>query len=65
MGESARRWHHWITPFAGVLVMAAGLAVLVFRHDGAAGYSLLGVGGTIFGISGLSPGRRRKSRVAC
>jgi hypothetical protein len=49
------RWHWYrrVAPVLGMVVMLGGLASLLFRHDDAGGYSLLSVGGVIFGTSGI------------
>ena len=58
------RWYSLVGLFVGVVVMAAGLAFLVFRHDAAGGYSFLGVGAVIFGTSGVPAQRGRKPGAA-
>ncbi len=64
MSRNPRRWYHLAAPVLGVLVMLAGLAILVFGHDDAGGYSFLGVGAVIFGTSGVGIRRSRKSDAA-
>ena len=46
--------------------MLAGLSALVFRNDGTSGYSLLTIGGVIFGTSGVGStrGPRKPKRVS-
>jgi len=51
----------WIGPVIGLVVMLTGLGVLLFRNDTTGGYSLLTVGGVIFGTSGV--GRTRKPKT--
>jgi hypothetical protein len=64
MGNTQRRWYLVLGPVVGVLVMLTALAILVFRHDDVSGYSFLGVGAAIFGISGVGSRRGHKSDVA-
>jgi hypothetical protein len=64
MKGNTRRWYHLVGPLLGVLVMLAGLALLVFSHDDASGYSFLGVGAVIFGTSGLGARRGGRADVA-
>jgi hypothetical protein len=61
---TAQRWYHLMGPLVGVMVMFIGLALLVFRHDAASGYSFLGVGAVIVGTSGSGARRGGKSGVA-
>lgn len=64
MKANTRRWYQLVGPILGVLVMLAGLALLVFTHDAASGYSFLGVGAVIVGTSGLGVRRGGKSDMA-
>jgi hypothetical protein len=57
MERNLRHWYLLLAPALGVVVMLGGLATLLFRHDDASGYSLLGVGAVIFGMSEV--GNRR------
>ena len=65
MGANAPRWYQLVGPLLGIAVMLGGLATLLFRHDDASGYSLLGVGGVIFGTSGIGSRRGRSRDAGC
>ncbi len=65
MGGNAPHWYLLFGPVLGIVVMLGGLATLLFRHDGASGYSLLGVGGAIFGTSGIGTRHGRGRGAGC
>lgn len=60
MCDDNRHWYSVVGPIVGMVVMLAGLALLVFRHDDVQGYSFLSIGAVIFGTTGSS--RRRSNR---
>ena len=63
MKSNRPRWYHLVGPILGVLVTLAGLALVIFSHDTVSGYSFIGVGVVVFGISGLGTRRGNKSCV--
>jgi hypothetical protein len=65
MEGNMRHGYLLLGPVLGIVVMLGGLATLLFRHDDAGGYSLLAVGGVIFGTSGVGTRRGRNRNLGC